>query len=276
MSIFRIDWSYGMNKVSYLVLDFMRPNESKICLESIKKHSRFPYQVIYLSNGGEQGYVLDFYKDNLIDELILNKSNNGLGYGTTDLFRFCDTEKAIYLQSDQYLRRTFAGDEIEFLDSFLNTTKNNKIIKSISLAGDTCQGKYSERAHYIDVNFYNSILDKPNGGAGPYHDKPWNEGYIQKYYENNKFSHMIYEMPLFIDNGCYATRQNPDGSIWTHRTDTKQAKLISGPVKEKYIYPQFTDDEWSKVISTQSWPEWHIPDNEKKNSFVFFRKAEHV
>lgn len=260
----------------------MRPEESKICLESLRKHSKLSYQIIYLSNGGSQDYVLDFYRQGLIDKLILNKENNGLGYGTTDLFRFCDTEWAIYVQTDQYLRRTFAEDEFEFLlsqymykDVYSPGGINNKReVKSISLAGDTCQGKYSERAHLINVKFYNEIKDKPNGGAGPYHDKPWNEGHIQDYYNKMNYCHFIYEMPLFVDNGCYATRQNPDGSIWTHRTDTKQCRLIQGPVKERYIYPQFNLIEWDKVLQDQSWPDWKIPAKEINHSFVYFKPKE--
>jgi hypothetical protein len=259
--------------VSYLILDFMRPDESKICLESIHKHSKFPFKVIYLSNGGAQDYVIDYYHKGLISKLILNKDNNGLGFGTTDLFRFCDTKYSIYLQSDQYLRRTFAKDELEYIISFIDTVSRNKLIKSVSLAGDMCQGKYSERCHIIETNFYNSIQNKPNGGAGPYHDIPWNEGYIQKYYLDNNYSHLIYEM-LFLDNGCYATRQNPDGSIWTHRTDSKQMKLVKGPVKEKYVHPFFTDEEWDFVLKNQTWPEWKIPFKEKDLSFIHFKNRE--
>lgn len=262
-----------MEKISYLILDFMRPKESSICLESLKQHSRFPYQVIYLSNGGVQDYVIDHYNKGLIHKLILNKKNTGLGFGTTDLFKICDTRYAIYVQSDQYLRRTFAQDEVEFLISFFDTAKDNKAIKSISLAGDQCQGKYSERAHIIDVNFYNSISNKPNGGAGPYHDIEWNEGYIQRHYETMNYLHYIYET-LFMDNGCYATRQNPDGSVWTHRTDTKQLKYISGPINHKFVYPQFTDAEWEQVLRDQSWPEWRVPEKERNNSFIFFKAPE--
>lgn len=251
----------------------MRPNESKLCLESIKQYSRFPYQIIYLSNGGgieNQEYVLDYYKKGLIDKLILNKNNNGLGYGTTDLFRFCDTKLAIYVQTDQYLRRTFAADELEFISSYLDTNKEGKIVKSISLAGDQCQGKYSERAHLINVDFYNSITGKPNGGAGPYHNIPWNEGFIQDYYNKNNYCHLISEL-IFIDNGKYAIRENPDKSLWRHTTDRKTLELLKGPIKEKYVYPNFTDDEWKVVLETQNWPKDQIPENDKKHSFIYWK-----
>ncbi len=258
-----------MNKplVSYLILDFERHDESHTCISSIHRYSKFPYEVIYLSNGGNQEYVLNYYNLGLIDKLILNYKNNGLGFGTTDLFRFCDTKYAIYLQSDQFLRRTFAQDELDYLISFLDTKKQDKTIKSVSLAGDHCQGGYGERCHLIETEFYNSIPDKPNGGAGPYHDKPWNEGYIQEFYRKNDYMHYIYPDVMVVDNGCFSVRQNPDGSLWKHRTDTKTLELLNGPIKEKYVYPNFTDSEWDGVLKDQIWPKDQIPEQDKKNSF---------
>ncbi len=99
-------------KVSILVLDFMRPVESELCLQSLKQNLKFKAPIIYLSNGGDQDYVWDFYKNGLIDKLILNKENTGLGFGTTDLFKICDTEYAIYVQCDQFLGREYTEEEL--------------------------------------------------------------------------------------------------------------------------------------------------------------------
>jgi hypothetical protein len=52
-----------------------------------------------------------------------------------------------------------------------------------------------------------------------------------------------------------------------HYPDTKQLWLINGPVKERYVYPKFSDREWEYVLGTQSWPPGEIPENEKKDSF---------
>ena len=77
---------------------------------------------------------------------------------------------------------------------------------------------------------------------------------FQKFYKILAFQHFIYPNPMFIDNGKTAMRQNPDGSAWKHFPDTKQLWLINGPVKQKFVYPYFTDAEWDEVLKTQSWP----------------------
>jgi len=251
-------------EVSYLVLGYMRPVESKLCLLSLREYTKFECPVIYLSNGGMQDYAWDFYKEGLIDKLILNKENEGLGFGTTDLFKICKSDYAIYVQCDQFLGREFTQEELNKQIDVLSTAPS---IRSISLAGDQCQGKYSERAHIIKTNFYNNIQCKPNGGAGPYHHVEWNEGFIQNYYREDGYEHYIWPEQLFGDNGAWAYRRNPDGSEWRHRTDLKKLWLIKGPVKEQYVYPKFTDEEWKNVLEKQAWEDGKIPEQEVKDSF---------
>lgn len=260
------------NKISYLVLDYNRPVESTLCLQSLRENTKFQCPIIYLSNGGDQDYVWQFYKDGLIDKLILNKENEGLGFGTQDLFKICKSEYTIYCQNDQYLGREYTEEEldkqIETLKS-KNRVDGSKIVMSISLAGDQCQGKYGERAHLINTDFYNFYLSPclKGGGAGPYHHLEWAEATIQRIYKENDYVHYIWPEQLFGDNGAWAYRKNPDGSEWRHRTDLKELYLIKGPVKEKYVYPKLTDDEWASVLETQSWPDGQIPEQEKKDSF---------
>ncbi len=258
--------------ISFLVLDFNKKDESFRCLKSFKLNAKFPYKVVFCSNGGRQDYVMDFYKDGLIDELILNKENYGLGIGTKQLFGACQTEHAMYVQNDQWLIREFTEQELNRIISMLGLGDYDKAgnfheVKSIGLAGNPCNGEYSERAHIISTRFYNSIPNKPNGGCGPRHAEPWIEGFMQDYYRQKRHIHYIYPNILFGDNGKRAIRQNPDGSVWTHFPDTKALFLESGPVKEKYVYPYFTDAEWEQVLKTQTWPAGQIPEKEKSNSF---------
>lgn len=254
--------------ISFLVLDYNRPDETAICLQSIRQNTKCAHQIILLSNGGEQSYVHSLYQTGWIDRLVLNKKNSGLGFGTTDLFKVCDTKYAIYFQNDQWLGREINAIRVSAWTHLIEYPESK--VRSIGLAGDQCQGQYSERAHFIDVDFYNSIPNKPNGGAGPYHHIEWNEGYIQRYYRENGFVHHVLTEPLVGDNGCYALRENPDGSRWKHRTDTKQLWMLRAP-KEKFIYPYFTDEEWAQVLSTQKWEDGKIPTNEVKSSFTFWK-----
>jgi hypothetical protein len=254
-----------MNKVSYLILDFNKPTESSLCLQSLRENTKFDCPIIYLSNGGHQDYVWEFYKKGWIDKLVVNKENTGLGFGTQDLFKICDSEYAIYVQNDQYLGREYTEAE---LDQQIEKLGQDGKIQSISLAGDQCQGKYSERAHLINSIFYRRVLlpKLTGGGAGPYHHLEWAEETIQKFYEENNLKHYIWPQVLFGDNGAWSIRTNPDGSLWRNRTDIKTAYLVQGPVKEKYVYPPFSDEQWETILKEQKC-EAIVPDGWKDNVF---------
>ncbi len=257
---------YNPPKLTYLVLDFLKPKETRLCLESIKRHTKFNHYVIYLHNG-PANYPVQFLEEGLCDQLIQTKVNNGLGIGTRDLFAACFTEYAFYLQNDQFLFRDFTLMEFEYLADSLNKEDG---INSISLAGVPC-GKYiySERGHIIKTNVYQWMERKiplKHYGAGPYHDGEWRESQIQKFYKENNLIHQE-GRPLVIDNGKRAIRQNPDGSLWEHFPDTKALKLVKGPIKERFVYPKFSDREWDEAISSQSWPDNKIPELEVKDSF---------
>lgn len=266
--------------VSFLVLDFGKEPETRLLLESLKEHVKFPYKVIYMHNGNSETYPYKFFQEGLIDHFIQTKENFGLGLGTREVFAASFSPYSAYIQNDQVLGRDFTQKE---LDDIIDTLciMDEPQIQSVGLAGDTCQGKYSERAHITSTRFYRDMErgefcfdygdhikdEMPNGGAGPYHDQPWREGAIQKLYEDEGFIHHIWPKPLFIDNGQRAVRQNPDGSKWIHFPDTKNLFLVKGPVKEKYVYPKLSDIEWESVLKTQNWPPGKIPENEVKDSF---------
>lgn len=252
------------NTINYLVLDFNKPDELRICLESIRHFTEFDHKIIVCANGGEQDYHWDYYKSGLIDKLILRKDNGGLGLGTLDLFRYSSSEWSLYVQNDQYLGRKFAKEE---LDRMIYLFDYVPYIKSISLAGNQNNGNFSERAHLINTKFYNSIPGILGWGAGPYHNGEWAEETVNNLYKKNNYKHYIWENPLFIDNGHSAVRQNPDGSLWKHHPDDKKLWLLKGPVKEKFIYPNFTDLEWETVIKDQFWGPGQIPEREKNISF---------
>lgn len=269
-------------KVSFLVLDYKKPVESRLLLESLKRHVKFENKVIYLHNGNSE-YAINFLNEGLIDQLIITKDNDGLGLGTRNLFAACFSEYAIYVQNDQILGRDFTEEELYYITAHLGhkNIRNEKlpVMKSISLAGAPCgDGIYSERAHLIKTATYfdwehNYMM--PYGGAGPWHAEQWREGYIQSLYKKYNWTHYIYHNPLFIDNGVFATRQNPDGSVWCHRTDTKGLWNIIKP-KEKYdAYPKLTDEEWKLAIDTK-WPDGNIPENEVKDSFECWQHTELV
>lgn len=248
--------------VSFLILDYSKPLESRRALESIKKNATCNHQVIYLSNGGIQDYVWEFYKEGLIDRLIFNKKNNGLGYGTEDLFRFCDTEWAIYWQNDQELMLPIKSESI---DVFIEILDREKDIGAISLAGSPCgKNVYSERAHFINVPFYNSI-PKTHGGCGPFNHLKYNEQAVQEYFKANKLDFFALSMPMARDIGFYTIRELPDGAIVRMRTDTKSVRWIKLPT-QSYMFPEMTEQEWADSIAGK-WVPGNIPSKYLAGSF---------
>lgn len=250
--------------LSYLVLDFNKPIESKNALLSIRDNSKFHHQIIFLSNGGNQDYAWQYYTDGLIDKLILNNKNNGLGYGTEDLFRFCDTEWAIYFQNDQKLICPITEYQIKRLISeFTNIPK----LGAIGLAGLPCgENTYSERAHLINVPFYNKI-PKTHGGCGPFNHLIYNEKCVQDYFKGHGYNFISLLNPIVKDCGYYTIRELPCGGIARQRTDKKSVTWMKLP-KEKYMFPEMNDKEWEDSISGK-WINGTIPQKylDKNESF---------
>lgn len=257
--------------LSVLVLDFLKEEETRRCLESVKRHLLVPHRVIYLHNGPAD-YPARLAKEGLVDHLIQTKTNNGLGVGTRDLFAACHTWWSLYLQNDQYFARDLTEVEFDQMKGWMGgNDSRRRTIYSISLAGAPCgEGVYSERAHLIQTAMYKRWEDQLHlgcHGAGPYHDGEWREATIQRHYQCSNAVHSAWPYPVIADNGRRAVRQNPDGSLWQHLPDTKELWLKRGPVKESYVYPRFTVEEWEQVIATQSWPDGQIPEIERAESF---------
>lgn len=251
---------YYKNKIGILVLDYNKPKETEFCLNSIKDFCDFDKYVILYSNGGDQNHVIDFYNQGLIDQCVLSKTNKGCGLATLELFKMCPTEYAIYMQNDQAFRKILRQN---YIDQMLSHISGN--VKSISISGMPCGPMiYSERAHLINVNFYNSIPNKTIGGPGPLNDVQYSEKSIQDYYKENGFVHAGVQ-PFVADNGVYSIRELA-GGIMKWRTDTKQLWVIDPP-KEKIQHLKLTDDEW-KIIMSGDWEDGKIPESWVAHSFT--------
>ena len=120
-------------KLSVLVLDYCKPRETRLCLESLRANLHVPCKIIYQDNGGgpTQDYVWQLYKNGLCDVLISKVNGEGGGVGQTDLFRFADTPYSLFVQSDQIMQ---LGLDERVLDQFTLMLDNG--ISCIDLNGD--------------------------------------------------------------------------------------------------------------------------------------------
>lgn len=250
-----------MSKTAILILDYNRPKEAKILLDSIHKHCKFDKKVYYLDNCSDTPYAEEFRKQGLIDVLIRPDSNLGCGFGTMRLFELCKEEYAFYIQVDHVMVQDLTQTHIEQFKAELDNPK----VGHIDVAGNQGHGKYSERAQFINVDFYNSI-PKEGGGPGPFSHLLWTEESMQNYYKDNNIQFKTTPL-IFADLGKWSKRINPDGSKFRQRTDTKQLYIVKGPVKEKYHYPfDLTDEEWETILKGE-WVNGTIPEKQKAHSF---------
>jgi hypothetical protein len=250
------------HKASFLVLDYKKKEECTLCIQSIKKLVQFPYEIVLLDNGGNEDYVFDLYRNGLVDTLISKRNGMGGGFGQSDLFRWCDTEYAFFIQSDQFLNFELTEEHLAYFIALLNNGYN-----CIDLNGDQSnRGVWTDRAHFMKTDFFNSLGPFPNGGPGPFHHLPWNERYLQDKFQESNYSIAHIKPAVFKDNGVFTVREI-SGGLLKMRTDTKQVWWLKNPV-EKYIFPEMYDDEWEKSING-TWVDGTTPRKYIENNSVF-------
>jgi len=248
-------------KVSFLILDYSRPQETATLLNSIKRHVKFnDYEVIYLSNGGDQTYVPLFYKSGLIDKCILSKKNEGSGLGTLRLTEFCQSPYFINLQCDNYLIRPFEECELNLMIDLLSG--------EVGAIDFTELKPFSERAFMMDTEFYCSNPLQEGGGTGPEQGLSL-KGTEQATYEwiiqNNK---SVYCWPNLIgDSGKYAIIEVGKG-VLERRCDTQELKVWKTPKSSMPLW-NLTDEEWKDILEGK-WKDWRIPEKSKKWVFHLF------
>jgi hypothetical protein len=259
-------------ELTIAILDYCKPIESHLLLESIKKHVKVPHKILFCDNGSGENYAFEFLKEGKIDQLLINYKSLGLGIGTRDLHALTSTSHILYCQNDQIFCNDLTEDYFKFFKRILNgeistNEYSGKIIKSISLSGYPC-GKdiFSERAFLMETAFYKSLEPLSLGGAGFLHELPWREGQIQELYKKNNWVHVAIGQYVG-DNGVFATRNMREAGIWCHRTDLKTLFCIVKPSDRNPVYPKFSEAEWQLALSEEGWPDGKIPEIELKDSF---------
>lgn len=270
-------------QVSFLVLDFRKEPETRACLESIRRHAKLPHKTVLLDNGGsaalaiaeimadasdhslklsDPSYPWQLYQEGLCDTLISKRAGRGGGHGQTDLFRWCDTPYAIFVQNDQELVADIDEAAFAQMVSLLNTG----LYQCIDLNGDQSgRGVWTDRAHLVRTDFFNGLGPFPNGGPG--HDAaPWNEAYLQRVFAERGYRIFHAPQRAFIDCGRTSVREAGDG-LYQHECDTKCLTVLKQPTHKTEVYPPFSDEEWSRVLAGQ-WRDGDIPEQWKPHSFT--------
>lgn len=262
--------TYIEPQVSFLVLEYRKEKETRACLESLARHVKIPHKVVLLDNGGAQDYIWKFYQEGLCDVVISKRVGRGGGFGQTDLFRWCDTPYAVFVQNDQELLYDIDERAFQTLIGLLEPGGlTNEPYHCVDLNGDQSNcGAWTDRAHLIKTDFFNGLGPFPNGGPGD-DARPWNEAYLQRVFAERgyKIAHM--KPALFADCGKWSVRE-AGGGIFKHRCDTKQMFVVRPPTYRSEIYPPFNDQEWSRALAG-CWVDGAIPEAWKAHSFTHWR-----
>lgn len=256
--------------ISIVILDFNRPVESELLLRSLELNADFDYELVYVSNGGEQDYVQKYYNDGRIDVLVLSKENGGTGLGTKLGFKAASGKYVIYVQVDQWL-----GVKLNetFINHVTHHLESNSDVLCVDLAGDQGHGNFSERALIINRKRYLDIpdLETAIGGPGPLSQITWSERGVQDYVkrENLKIAHAG---TIFGDNGKNSIREYPCGGVLVLTTDEKRLTILK-PLKERIDFPnlKLTDVEWELILSNK-WVNGTIPEGHRDSSFTVWKR----
>lgn len=244
-------FNHTNKNITFLILDFNRPTETNLLLNSIKKYVKFDHSVILYSNGGEQNYIKDFYDKNLIDIAILSKKNDGSGIGTIRLIELCPTEYFIYIQCDNFFYRDFSFEELDLMRKELDKDK----VGVISL---TNLNSFSERAFMCKTEFYLKNHFQEGGGTGPTQvlNLLNSEQAMTKWLEKNNKDIVIWNQ-LLIDSGLFSIVETPCGGSLIRRCDSQELKILKLP-KQKMPLWNLSEIEWEDILNNK-WEDWTIP-----------------
>lgn len=267
--------TYEEPLLTVAVLDYTKPVESRLCLESIKKHIRFKHRVVFCDNGSGEDYPVKFVREGLVDQLIINRESTGLGLGTRDIMNASFSSITMMMQNDQLFIRDFTEAEFYMLAATLGKQTPEGRVASITLAGRaTPINVYGERAHIISTTFYKDMERRGAlgyHGAGKYHSGgPWREAQVQEIYRSENLIHWMPPVaPWVRDNGVWGVRDMGDSGVYAHRTDSKALYVIVPPkvdTAKNPVYPKVSDEEF-ETIRKGEWQDGRIPEAEVKDSF---------
>lgn len=252
---------------SILVLDFLRPNETRMCLESLRRHVKFDnYEIILFVNGCQHDYAFDFYKQGLCDKLIVSRANEGIPFAEMRLVDFCNTEYFIFTCNDNVLLRDVSQGEFDEMKKALNKP-------NAGLINYAHVNPWSEKFFMMKRDLYLKIEGFTGGGCGPHRDQPiTSEMTIHKFMDDNNLEFIHWEKlkpNLLGDIARYSMQETATGGIYRWRTDTQQFWWLRAPARPEPESFDFTDEEWATIMSGK-WRGGTIPVNKNKWTFFFF------
>lgn len=252
------------NELSIIVVDFYRPQETQLCLQSIRQNVKFDkYEIIYVCNEAVNDYSYEFYKNGLCDKLILSKRNEGLAFALIRAIEYANTEYVLFCCNDNAIIRPIEQKEFDEMKEALSQPDAG-LINFVGFS------EFSEKFFLIKRDLYLSV-DYSGSSIGPWRNGPktsemelheWIKANNKKIIQWNRYPNLLYDL------GKYSVEATAFGGLLKHRRDTQELKVLIPPTQKDPSY-EYTDDEWSLILNGK-WPDWKIPEAKKRWTFFYF------
>lgn len=266
----------ALNKrLSFLVLEYNRPNETLACIYSIKKYCKVAdYEIIVLINGGDISgeYLSRLYE--ACDKIIISKNNEGSSLGTLRLFTQASSEYVFNIQNDNMLAQDFTEEDYSKCKTFLDE-KGGAVSFTIEVKKFIME--FSERAFMCKRDFWLSNHYLCAHGTGPIKVKNGknSEQAFELWLKFNNQEHFHFDRSIIADTGAYSIIETKSGAIFRKRNDSQQITVINPPPKDspwdgEENVLNFDKDEWEIVVSGK-WKSGWIPKKNAPYIFLHFK-----
>ena len=120
-----------------------RMNLLKQTLDSLKKSTDYPYELIVIDNGPEEQTV--FLKTQDIDKHIINKTNKGIGFGRNQGLDVAIGNYIVYIDNDLIFSKDWLKEGIELLEKY----PDKKFIVSTLFSQHQVKGNIGQTKKYF-------------------------------------------------------------------------------------------------------------------------------
>lgn len=100
-------------------MTFNQINYTKLCLYSLKKYTKQPYELIIVDNGSSDG-TTQYLKSIVSDKLIINKTNLGFSRGVNQGIKIANGDCILLLNNDTIVANNWLSNQLKCLKSSPN------------------------------------------------------------------------------------------------------------------------------------------------------------
>jgi len=131
-------------KTSIIILTLNKSDLTKSCIESIRKLTKEPYEIIVVDNGSTDDTV-EYLKNQNEIRAIYNDQNAGFAKGCNQGATIATGDNLLFLNNDTIVTA-------DWLQNMLNVLKSNDLIGMVGPVSNSCSGRQKINVSYLDLS----------------------------------------------------------------------------------------------------------------------------